>query len=261
MALDTADGQVAYLDTQSGEILAYSHWAGASPGVVFLPGFNSDMNGTKALALAAWCRQRERQFTRFDYSGHGLSSGDFSAGSIGQWCDDTLAVLDRVTDGPQVLVGSSMGGWLMLLVALARPGKIAGLLGIASAPDFTERLFSQRLGDKQRTALAETGYCELPNHYGDGKPHTIGRQLIEDGRNHLVLDGDIDIRVPVRLVHGQADADVPWQLSMDIAERLTSTDVEVQLVKGGDHRLSAPADLLRLKRCLQDLLATLEVSA
>ena len=261
MAADTADGQLAYLDTQSGETLAYSHLAGSGPGVVFLPGFNSDMNGTKAIALADWCRERERQFTRFDYSGHGLSSGEFSEGSIGQWCNDALTVLDGVTAGPQVLVGSSMGGWLMLLLALARPGRIAGLLGIASAPDFTERLFSQRLGDKQRTALAETGYCELPNHYGDGKPHVIGRQLIEDGRNHFVLGGDIDIPVPVRLVHGQADADVPWQLSMDIAERLTSTDVEVQLVKNGDHRLSTTADLRRLERCLQDLLATLEVSA
>lgn len=261
MALDATDEQVAYLDAESGEKLAYSHQAGASPGVVFLPGFNSDMNGTKALALADWCRQRGRQFTRFDYSGHGLSTGDFSAGSIGQWCGDALTVLDRVTDGPQVLVGSSMGGWLMLLVALARPGRIAGLLGIASAPDFTERLYTQRLGEEQRRDLAETGSCELPNHYGDGKPHIIGRQLIEDGRKHRLLGGDIDIRVPVRLVHGQADADVPWQLSMDIAERLASHDVEIHLVKNGDHRLSTPADLRRLERCLQDLLATVEVSA
>ena len=152
-----------------------------------------------------------------------------------------------------------MGGWLMLLVALSRPGKIAGLLGIASAPDFTERLYSQRLGAEQRQALAETGYCELPNHYGDGKPHVIGRQLIEDGRKHLILGNSIDIPVPVRLIHGQADVDVPWHLSMDIADRITSRDVEILLVKGGDHRLSTPEDLRRLERCLQNLLVTVEL--
>jgi pimeloyl-ACP methyl ester carboxylesterase len=218
------------------------------------------MNGTKALALARWCREHGRQFTRFDYSGHGLSSGEFSEGSIGRWRDDALAVLDRVARGPQVVVGSSMGGWLMLLVALQRPGKIAGLLGIASAPDFTERLYDQRLGDQQRRALDDVGYCELPNHYGDGKPHIIGRRLIEDGRNHCVLGGEIDIRAPVRLIHGQADEDVPWQLSMAVAERITSQDVEIQLVKGGDHRLSSPADLRRLERCLEDLLESVEAS-
>ena len=258
MAADATPGQIDYLDTGDGDRLAYCHQQGSSPGVLFLPGFNSDMNGSKALALARWCDERGRQFTRFDYSGHGLSSGEFREGSIGRWRDDALTVLDQVTCGPQVVVGSSMGGWLMLLLALKRPGSIAGLLGIASAPDFTERLYTQRLGDQQRRALDEFGYCELPYHYGDGKPHTIGRQLIEDGRNHRVLGGAIDIRVPVRLIHGQADADVPWQLSMAVAENITSQDVEIQLVKGGDHRLSTPADLRRLERCLQDLLAVVE---
>ncbi len=149
----------------------------------------------------------------------------------------------------------------MLLVALARPDRVAGLLGVASAPDFTERLYSQRLDDGERLALEQTGYCELPNHYGDGKPHTIGRQLIEDGKNHLLLGGKIDIRSPVRLIHGQSDADVPWQLSMAVAEQITSDDVEVQLVKNGDHRLSTAADIQRLERCLEDLLAIVDGSA
>ncbi len=259
--VDATDDSMAWVETGAGESLAYCHHPGAAPGVLFLPGFNSDMQGTKALALESWCRERGRQFTRFDYSGHGRSSGVFRDGCIGQWRDDPLAILDRVTTGPQVLVGSSMGGWLMLLVALARPDRVAGLLGIASAPDFTERLYSQRLDDGQRLALEQTGYCELPNHYGDGKPHTIGRQLIEDGKNHLLLGGKIDIRSPVRLIHGQSDADVPWQLSMAVAEQITSDDVEVQLVKNGDHRLSTAADIQRLERCLEDLLAIVDGSA
>ena len=239
----------------AGQRIACRHREGSSPGVMFLPGFNSDMEGTKALALDAWCADRGIQFTRFDYSGHGLSEGAFSEGSIGHWSGDAIHVIDEVTNGPQVLVGSSMGGWIMLLVALARSQRVAGLLGIASAPDFTERLFNERLSEEQLTSLQRTGYCELPNHYGDEKPHVIGRQLIEDGRKHLLLGGRIDIAVPVRLLHGDADTDVPWQLSAAIADQLVSEDVVLQLVKHGDHRLSSIEDLQRIIDVLEQLIS------
>lgn len=243
-----------HVRNEAGERIACRHREGSSPGVMFLPGFNSDMEGTKALALDAWCAVRGIQFTRFDYSGHGLSEGAFSEGSIGRWSGDAIRVLDALTTGPQVLVGSSMGGWIMLLVTLARSQRVAGLLGIASAPDFTERLFNERLNEEQLASLHRTGYCELPNHYGDEKPHVIGRQLIEDGRDHLLLGGRIDITVPVRLLHGDADADVPWQLSAAIADQLVSDDVVLQLVKQGDHRLSSTGDLQRMTDVLEELI-------
>lgn len=246
--------RVRYLLNDLSQKIAFQHRRGKTPGVLFLPGFNSDMEGTKAQAIDSWCEARNIQITRFDYSGHGLSEGEFCDGSIGQWSRDAIRVLDETTQGPQVLVGSSMGGWIMLLVALARPDRVAGLLGIASAPDFTERLFRERLDDNQRASLAATGYCELANHYGEGKPHVIGQQLIEDGRDHLLLGSDIPLSVPVRLIHGKSDEDVPWELSAAIADRLVSEDVELQLVDGGDHRLSSPADIERMTDCLSELL-------
>ena len=241
--------------------LAYIHHAGSSPGVLFCTGFNSDMGGTKALVLDDWCRQQGRQFTRFDYSGHGLSAGRFEDGGIDQWLRDALVILDEVCDGPQVLVGSSMGGWMMLLIALARPERVVGLLGIASAPDFTRAMRERRLSSAQLKSLAETGFCEIENHYDDGQPYRIGRQLLEEGEQHLLLGAEIGIDAPVRLIHGQADADVPWQLSLQVAELLRSVDVELQLVKHGDHRLSTPADLARLLRTLENLLDQLSRGA
>jgi pimeloyl-ACP methyl ester carboxylesterase len=237
--------------------LAYDHRSGSEPGVLFLPGFNSDMQGTKALALDRWCSIHGRQFTRFDYSGHGCSGGSFREGTIGQWRDDALAVLDQVATGPQVLVGSSMGGWLMLLVALCRPQRVAGLVGIASAPDFTERMRQQRLGKQQLASLQATGYCELPIDYGEGKPHTIGRRLLDEGRDHLLLDTKIGFEGPVRLLHGQSDEDVPWALSLALMEQLASRDVELTLIKDGDHRLSSDRDIERLLTTVERLLATL----
>lgn len=245
--------KTAFLALADGSSIAYRHTPGAAPGVLFCAGFNSNMQGIKALALEQWCRDRGRQFTRFDYSGHGESSGSVEEGCIGRWRDDTLAVLDRVTSGPQVIVGSSMGGWIMLLVALQRARRVKALLGLAAAPDFTERLRA-RLTDAQRQQLDRSGYADLPNCYDDGEPYRIGALLLDEGEAHLLLDGEIPVDVPVRLIQGQRDDDVPWQLALRLAERIRGADVEIQLVKDGDHRLSQPSDLRRLELTLEQLL-------
>ena len=245
--------KTAFLALADGSSIAYRHTPGAAPGVLFCAGFNSNMQGIKALALEQWCRDRGRQFTRFDYSGHGESSGSVEEGCIGRWRDDTIAVLDRVTAGPQVIVGSSMGGWIMLLVALQRARRVKALLGLAAAPDFTERLRA-RLTDAQRQQLDRSGYADLPNCYDDGEPYRIGALLLDEGEAHLLLDGEIPVDVPVRLIQGQRDDDVPWQLALRLAERIRGADVEIQLVKDGDHRLSEPADLRRLELTLEQLL-------
>lgn len=243
-----------HLVLADGSSLAYQHLGGNTPGVLFCSGFNSNMQGTKALALEQWCRATGRQFTRFDYFGHGESAGRVEDGCIGRWRDDALAVLDRVTSGPQLVVGSSMGGWIMLLVALARPARLHGLVGLAAAPDFTERLRAGLTVTQQRQ-LADTGYADLPNCYDDGEPYRIGRHMLEEGRAHLLLGMEIAVDLPVRLIQGQCDEDVPWQIALEIADRLRSADVEVQLVKSGDHRLSEPADLQRLRVAVEQLLS------
>lgn len=235
-----------------GVAIAYRRTPGAAPGVVFLGGFRSDMTGTKATHLEAWARRRGRAFLRFDYRGHGASSGRFEDATIGDWLADSLAVLDQATDGPQVLVGSSMGGWLAVLAARARPDRVAGLVGIASAPDFTEALIWQRLDEAERRRITEEVVLIRPSAY-DPEGYPITRTLIEEGRRHLVLDGPIPVDRPVRLLHGMADADVPYTLSLRLAERLTAADVRVTLVKDGDHRLSREADLALLDATLDDL--------
>lgn len=235
-------------------MIAYRHTPGKGPGVMFLTGFKSDMEGSKALALEAFCIERGYAFTRFDYSGHGESSGTFENGAIGEWADDAVAVLDNVTEGPQILVGSSMGGWMMLLTALARPDRIAGLVGIAAAPDFTRDLIPQALSDQQKTDLESTGYCDIPNCYDDQEPYRIGKKLLDEGDSHILLDSDIPLDMPVRLIHGLLDEDVPWQTAQKIMEKIRSTDVEVQFVKSGDHRLSEPHDIDRLLRTIGALL-------
>lgn len=242
-----------FLSLPDGSSLAYRHLDGCEPGILFCSGFNSNMQGTKALALEQWARDQGRQFTRFDYYGHGESSGSVEQGCIGRWRDDTLAVLDRVTSGRQLLVGSSMGGWLMLLVAQARPARVCGLVGLAAAPDFTDRL-AANLSETQRAQLDRDGYVDLPNCYDDGEPYRIGRHLLEEGAGHRLLAGEIPIDLPVRLIQGQCDEDVPWQLALQLADSLRGTDVEVQLIKAGDHRLSEPQDLRRLITTVQQLL-------
>ena len=221
------------------------------PGIVFLGGFASDMGGTKATALAAHCRARGLALLRFDYQGHGASSGRFEEGTIGLWRNDALAALDRLTAGPQILVGSSMGGWIMLLLAAARPQRVAGLVGIAAAPDFTERLIRPALSPAQRAALAQAGRLELPSAYGP--PIIVTARLMEEARRHLLLDKPLAFAGPVRLLHGMADKDVPWTLSRLVAERLAAADLVLTLVKDGDHRLSRPQDLARILAAVDEL--------
>ncbi|HMD64517.1 MAG TPA: alpha/beta hydrolase [Stellaceae bacterium] len=245
----------ANLTRQDGATIAYDRIAGSSPGVVFLGGFRSDMTGTKALYLEDYCRRRGLAYLRFDYFGHGASSGDAALGTIGRWAEDAIAVLDSLTEGPQVLVGSSMGGWLMLLAALARPYRVDALVGIAAAPDFTEDLVWPRLDPAHQRELRDTGAVALPSEY-DPAGYTYRLSLFEDGKQHLVMRQAIALDCPVRLLHGMSDASVPWQTSPSLARRLASRDVVVTLIKDGDHRLSRPVDLARLGRALDELLAT-----
>lgn len=212
------------------------------------------MSGAKASALAAHCRAAGRTYLRFDYFGHGASSGRFADGAIGRWIADALLAFDRLTEGPQILVGSSMGGWIMLHLALARPQRVAGLLGIAAAPDFTEVLIWNRLTVAQRKSLMrDSVYYETSEYAPEPTPVTLG--LIEDGRRHLVLGRPIPIHCPVRLLHGMRDTDVPWMTSARLAERLLATEVKVSLIKDGDHRLSRESDLRRLCAALDDVVA------
>jgi pimeloyl-ACP methyl ester carboxylesterase len=237
-----------------GATIAYRRLAGAGPGVVFLGGFRSDMTGTKALFLEDYCRRRSRAYVRFDYFAHGQSSGDFADGTISRWRDDAIAVIDSLTEGRQILVGSSMGSWIVVLAALARKERVAALVGIAAAPDFTADLLPRRLTEAQRRALDEEGRIVLPSSY-DPAGYVYTRTLVEDGDRNLVLRGDIALSCPMRLLHGMADESVPWQQSLKLAERVQSTDVVLSLIKDGDHRLSRDVDLARLARTLDELTA------
>ena len=241
------------LTRDDGTTIAYHQTSGESPGVIFMTGFKSDMTGGKALALEELCKKRGQAYLRFDYSGHGESSGAFEDGTIGEWAGDAVAALDELTEGPQVLVGSSMGGWIMLLTALARPERVAGLVGTAAAPDFTEDLIPGDLSAEQKEQLQAQGFAIIPNCYY-GEPYKITKELLDEGRNHLLLRGEIPLDCPVRLIHGTNDEDVPWQTSLKIAERLRSQDVETLFVKNGDHRLSESEDLNRLCRTVGRLL-------
>jgi pimeloyl-ACP methyl ester carboxylesterase len=245
------------LAREAGATIAYRRLedrsGGKLPGLIFLGGFASDMTGTKATALETFAESRGQAFVRFDYFGHGSSSGEFAAGTIGRWRDDALAVLDSLTSGPQILIGSSMGGWIMLLAALARPERVAGLIGIAAAPDFTEELVWKKLPPPVLDQLRRTGRWHEPSRYGPDLPITLG--LIEDGRRHLLLERPIDVRCPVRLLHGMEDPDVPWRWALRIAEKLAAKDVVVTLVKDGDHRLSRDEDLRRIEATVAELSA------
>jgi pimeloyl-ACP methyl ester carboxylesterase len=236
----------------AGEELAWQRLEGRAPCVVFLPGFRSDMTGDKAKALTALCERQGQALLLFDYSGHGASGGRFEHGTIGRWSADALAVIDGLTEGKLLLVGSSMGGWIGLLAALARPGRVAGFIGIAAAPDFTETLMWNSMTFEERATLMEQGVLQQPSEYGD--PYPITRVLIEDGRTRLLLDGPIALDCPVRLLHGQRDGDVPWETALRLAGRIVSPDVRVTLVKDGEHRMSRPQDLALLRATMLDLL-------
>lgn len=241
-----------YLDTPQGRRLAYLRSPGRTPGVVFLGGFKSDMTGTKAQFLEGWARQQGRAFLRFDYSGHGQSGGAFLDGAIGDWFEDALAAIEALTEGPQVLVGSSMGGWIALLVARARPEKVAALVGIAAAPDFTEDSMWDGFDAAQRAALAEQGFIDLPSEYSD-EPYRITRRLIEDGRGQLVLRSPLPLPFPVRLLQGTADTDVPPAVALRLMDHADSPDLRLTLVKGADHRFSTPDNLALLAATLDSL--------
>jgi len=244
--------RVDYLESRPGIHLAYRPLAGKGPALIFLPGYASDMDGAKATALAAWAEAEGRAMLRFDYGGCGRSGGEFEAQSLADWRDDVLAMIDRSPAGPVVLVGSSMGGWLMLLAALARPERVAALVGIAAAPDFTAWGFS----DAQKLIILREGRLEEPNPYGD-KPHVTTRTFWESGEALRLTHGPIAIACPVRLLHGQADPDVNFAWSLEIARLVRSADVQTILVKHGDHRLSRESDLALLVSTVSTLMESL----
>jgi pimeloyl-ACP methyl ester carboxylesterase len=234
----------AHVDADGRRIAHVTH-PGAAPHVVFLPGFRSDMEGSKALAVEDHARARGLGVTRLDYSGHGRSSGRFEDGTIGAWTRDALAVVDQATQGPLLLVGSSMGGWIMLLVARARRERVAGCVGIAAAPDFTEDLIWAVATTEQRAALLDRGVHYEPSAY-DEEPTPITRALIEDGRDHLVLRRPLELTCPIHLLHGQRDPDVPWETALELAAHVASEAVTIELIKDGEHRLSRESDVRRL---------------
>jgi pimeloyl-ACP methyl ester carboxylesterase len=240
-----------FLGRPDGERVAWRKVAGTGPTVVWLGGFKSDMAGTKAQVIAEWAEARGRSYVRFDYFGHGRSSGDFVHGTITRWRADALAVLDELASGEVVLVGSSMGGWLACLVAAVRAERVKAMVLIAPAPDFTEKLMAPGMTAADRRALAQTGVWLRPSDYGE--PYPITRDLLEDGARWSILPGPAPVTCPVRILQGGADPDVPWRHALELANTLTSDDVVFSLIKDGDHRLSRPQDLARLIAALDEV--------
>ena len=247
------DQEPAFIEVGHGDgqrRIAVHARAGASPGLIWLGGFNSDMTGTKALALDGWAAGRGRACVRFDYSGHGESGGAFIDGTIGRWLEECVAVFEQFCRGPHIVIGSSMGGWMALLLAreialrATVPASLAGLVLIAPAPDFTEQLMWNGFTPEIREEIQTKGVWMRPSPYGD--PYPITRALIEDGRKHLLLGASIDIGCPVRILQGAQDSDVPWQHAFDLAHRLPADDVVLTMIQDGDHRLSRPQDIARL---------------
>jgi pimeloyl-ACP methyl ester carboxylesterase len=261
------DQEPAFIEVGKDEVrrrIAVRARIGASPGLIWLGGFNSDMKGTKALALDAWAAEHGRACVRFDYSGHGESGGAFIDGTIGRWLEESTAVFEQFCRGPQVVIGSSMGGWMALLLAreiaksqasqvslanrasLASQASLAGLVLIAPAPDFTEQLMWNGFPPEVREEIQTKGVWMRPSPYDDGALYPITRALIEEGRNHLLLGSAIDVGCPVRILQGAQDPDVPWQHAFALAHRLPSEDVVLTMIQDGDHRLSRPQDIARI---------------
>ena len=255
------DNRLKFLEIGSGgerRRIAVRERSGAPPGLFWLSGYKSDMKGTKAAALADWAEQAGRAFIRFDYSGHGESGGEFTDGTIGRWLADSLGVFDACCQGPQILIGSSMGGWLALLMVRAlrarpqaAPASVIGLVLVAPAVDFTEELMWKRFTPEIRKELEENGVWKRPSEYSS-EPYLVTRQLIEEGRDHLLLGGMIETGCPVRILQGVEDPDVPWRHAVELVSRLASDDVVLTLVKDGDHRLSRPEDIERLIRAVAE---------
>ena len=248
-----------YVKSASGHQLAYRRSAGAAgdPRLVWFSGFNSDMSGSKVLALEAWAADRSVPFLAFDYSGHGLSEGNFADGTISGWRQDCLSVIDGLTNSePLVFVGSSMGGWMSLLTALANTERVAGLVLIAPAPDFTQKLLWEGFSEAVRQQITNEGVWMRPSEYGD--PYPITRALIEDGRHWQIMDNAIPLRCPVRILQGVLDDAVPWEHSLQLVSKLESDDVTYTLVKDGDHRLSRDQDIARLLSTVDELITTIQ---
>ncbi len=244
----------AHLETAQGRKLAYHHHAGAGPGIVFLGGFMSDMSGTKAVWLQDWARAQGRAFLRFDYSGHGESSGRFEEGCIGDWAEDAMAALEALTEGPQVLVGSSMGGWIALLLARRVPARVQGLVGIAAAPDFTQDSMWQGLSADQQRAVERHGQVSVPNSYDD-RPYILTRRLFEDGRDQSVLRTPLPLPFPVRLLQGTADEAVATDVPLRLMDHADCPDLRLTLVKGADHRFSSPDCLTLVAQAIEEVSA------
>jgi len=242
-----------FMVTDGGRRIAYHRTHGKAPGMVFLGGLRSDMEGTKVLHLETWARARGQAFLRFDYSGHGQSSGTFEDGCVGEWEEDAIAAISTLTQGSQILVGSSLGGWIALLVARAMPERVAGLVGIAAAPDFTEDGMWAVFDEAQKAALAERGRIELPSEYSD-EPYVITRKLIEDGRRRLILRDPLNLPFPARFLQGTEDADVDRSVALRLLDGVSGDDIRLILVKGADHRFSSPDCLALIETAILDLL-------
>lgn len=241
-----------YASRLPGIKLAYHFLPGHGPVVVFCPGYGSDMSGTKALALEAWCKANQRPMLRFDYAGHGASEGVFTENGIGDWAADAAFILSRAACSQDVvLVGSSMGGWISLLLGARLQSRLKALVLIAPAPDFTETLLCKELTPEQRETLERTGIVYQPSDYG--APLPFSRALIERSAAHMVMKNRIGITCPVRILHGMKDESVPWRLSLQLADNLASRDVRLIYVKEGDHRLSEPQDLALLEQTVSAL--------
>jgi pimeloyl-ACP methyl ester carboxylesterase len=236
--------------------LAYDQTEGQGPGVVFLGGFRSDKEGTKALYLEEWAQRRRRAFLRFDYSGHGKSSGRFEDGTVGDWAEDAAAIMANLTEGPQILVGSSMGAWISLLLAREIPDRVAGLVTVAAAPDFTEDGIWASLSGDQKRRLETEGQLAMPSEYSD-EPYVITRRLIEDGRKRLVLRSPLHLGCPVRFLQGTADRDVPVSVAMRLLDHAEGPDMRLTLVKGADHQFSVPECLALIVHAIEDVSARL----
>ena len=245
-----------FLTTKTGRRLAYVQTAGRGPGVVFLGGFMSDMSGTKALHLEAWCKEQGCAFLRFDYSGHGASSEVFTDGCVGDWAEDAQAAIEVLTQGKQILVGSSMGGWISMLMGQRLPDRLAGLVTIAAAPDFTEDGFWASFNEDTRRLLLQEGVVNIPSDYGD--PYPITKRLIEDGRSHLVLRKPLSLPFPVRLLQGDEDVDVSVELANTLFSHIKGPDVQLRLLKGADHRFSTPKALALMEAAISDVIYATE---
>lgn len=241
-----------FLQTEQGRSIAYHFHSGRGPTVVFLGGLKSDMEGTKAVHLEAWAQAAGLAFLRFDYSGHGESSGSFEQGCIGDWHEDTLAAVSALTTGPLLIVGSSMGGWQALLLAKAMPERIQGMVTIAAAPDFTEDGYWASFSDAQKAELEVQGYVELPSDYME--PYRISKTMIEDGRKRLVLRSPLDLPFPVRCLQGTADTAVSTETALRLMEHARCQDMRLNLVKDADHRFSDEACLRLIEAAITELL-------